>query len=73
QEEIMAFNMINCSLCNQCVDICELDAVSVSTSGNEFVFMIEGTGTLTIDAVLDSSLKLLKEKTEEFKNLVEEF
>lgn len=72
-DEIMAFNMINCSLCNQCVDVCELDAVSVSTTGNEFVFMIEGTGTLTIEDVLDSSLKLLKEKAQEFKSLVDEF
>ena len=72
-DEIMAFNIINCSLCEQCVDVCELDAIAVSTTGNEFIFIIESTGALTIKNIFIEALRLLKEKTKEFNILVDEF
>ncbi|UCG00576.1 MAG: DNA-directed RNA polymerase subunit D [Candidatus Heimdallarchaeota archaeon] len=72
-DEIKAVNIINCSLCNQCVEICELDAVNVTTTGKDFIFIIESTGALTVKKTLIKALELLKEKTEEFSTLVEEF
>ena len=69
----MALNIINCSLCEHCTDVCELDVIAVSTTGNEFVFIIESTGALTIKNILVEALKLLKEKTKEFNILVDEF
>ncbi|NHJ02253.1 MAG: DNA-directed RNA polymerase subunit D [Candidatus Heimdallarchaeota archaeon] len=72
-DEIKAVNVENCSLCNQCVDTCELDAVSVSTKPNEFIFKVESTGALSVKRILTESLKLLKDKSEEFKTLIDEF
>ena len=73
RDKIKAVNVINCSLCNQCVDICELDAVNVSTTGRDFVFIIESTGSLKTKEILLESLKVLKEKTQTFKKHVDDF
>lgn len=71
--KIFAENVINCSLCNQCVDTCEVDAVSVSTTGEDFIFTVESTGTLTVQEIILKALDILKKKATEFKTYVEEF
>ena len=73
KNKIFAENVINCSLCNQCVDICEADAVSVSTTGKDFIFTIESTGALSIKGNILTALKILNKKTDEFKVYIEDF
>jgi hypothetical protein len=47
--------------------------VTVSTTGEDFIFIIESTGSLGIKNILNRSLELLKKKAEEFKIHVDEF
>jgi len=57
-------NEYDCSLCGQCMQICELDAIHVRTTGDEFLFTIEGTGALGIKPILKAAIQSLRKKAE---------
>ena len=63
-------NIIECALCQDCVDACPLSppAIDVASNKNAFILDVESTGTLPVDRILFEALKILDEKFNEFLN-----
>ncbi len=55
-----------CTLCNLCVETCEAKAITIKTTGEEFIFQIEGTGVLPTDFILHEALRIIKRKADIF-------
>ncbi len=70
--EIKVIDMDKCILCSQCEDICEVDAIRVETSGDDFIFNLESTGSLTPRQILIESVNILKKKAEELASKIQE-
>jgi formate hydrogenlyase subunit 6/NADH:ubiquinone oxidoreductase subunit I len=63
-------NIIDCTICQDCVGVCPQNppAVQVSWDKDVFVFDIESTGALPVERILLEGLKILDGKTESFLN-----
>ena len=63
-------NIIECTLCQDCVDACPLSppAIDVASDENAFVLDVESTGALPVERILLEALKILDEKFDEFLN-----
>ncbi len=59
---IICTDETKCTLCQLCVETCEAKAISIKTTGDEFIFQIEGTGTLPVEFILHEALQLIKKK-----------
>jgi DNA-directed RNA polymerase subunit D len=64
-------DVLKCSLCMECVKVCEEGAIDVRETGN-FLFTVEGTGALTVRRVMLEALRILKSKAEEMNNIIKE-
>ena len=53
-----------CTLCQLCVETCEAKAITIKTTGDEFIFHVEGTGTLPIEFILHEALRIIKKKAD---------
>jgi len=66
--KISVKNMINCDLCNACVEACSRkgkNAIKISGSEEDFIFEIEGWGQLAPKEIFIISLEVLKESLKE--------
>jgi len=63
-------NIIECTLCRDCVGACPLSppAIDVAWDKNSFILDAESTGALPVERILLESLKILDEKFNEFLN-----
>lgn len=63
-------NVIECTLCQGCVDACPLSppAIDVASDNDAFVLDVESTGALPVERILLEALKILDEKFDEFLN-----
>jgi len=60
-------NLLKCHLCNACIDICEPKrAITVDKNENEFIFYIESWGQFSCKEIIDESLKIIKDTSNEF-------
>jgi len=61
-------NVIECTVCKDCVDACSMipPAVEVSWDKDAFVFDVESSGTLPVERILLEALKILDKKAESF-------
>jgi DNA-directed RNA polymerase subunit D len=64
-------DVLKCSLCMECVKVCEEGAIDVRETSN-FLFTVEGTGALTVRRVMLEALRILKSKAEEMNNIIKE-
>jgi DNA-directed RNA polymerase subunit D len=69
-EKLVAKRVIDCSMCMECVNVCETRSIEVNET-NDFLFVVEGTGTLPVREVLRKALEILKQKAEEMNNIIE--
>jgi len=61
-------NLLNCTLCQDCMDACpkEPSAIEVTWDENGFVFNIESSGALTPERIMQEAVKILDKKTTSF-------
>ncbi len=69
--KVEVLDVLNCSLCMECVKACELGAIKVEET-NDFLFTVEATGALPLRTVMRKALEILKEKAEEMNKIIEE-
>lgn len=61
-------NIIDCTLCQDCVDACPKDPPAIKIEGdrNTFILSIEASGTLSVERIILESIKIIDKKSEEF-------
>ncbi len=68
--KIVVGNVLECSMCMECVKNCEENAIEVLDTNN-YLFTVEGTGALPVRTVMRKALEILKEKAEEMNGIIE--
>ncbi len=63
-------NLMQCHLCNACVDIAANKSITVAKSDDEFVFYIEPWGQLTAVEIATTAAELFKETLAEFEEKI---
>lgn len=64
---------LKCTLCNWCIEnIPEEGAVTITTTGKDFIFNLESIGQIGANRLLITALKLLKDKAQEASTKVYE-
>ncbi|MFX0091450.1 MAG: DNA-directed RNA polymerase subunit D [Candidatus Hodarchaeota archaeon] len=67
-------NELDCTLCTICAtgeSACPVDAITISYTEDEFIFTIEGTGSLDVDDIVREAIKTIREKTKEAERKIE--
>jgi len=61
-------NLLNCTLCQDCMDACPKDpaAIEVTWDENAFIFTIESSGVLPPERIMQEAIKILDKKTSSF-------
>ena len=65
-EKAVVVNEMECTLCNLCVEACDLDAIRVTYDENSFIFFLESTGALPPTDILETGLDVFRKKMEKF-------
>ncbi|MCW4021082.1 MAG: DNA-directed RNA polymerase subunit D [Candidatus Bathyarchaeota archaeon] len=70
ENEISVANLIECTLCEDCVEACSKNPPAIKVRGNEssFIFYIESTGGLPVERILSEAFKIYGNKCSEFMN-----
>lgn len=68
EKKLVLRNVIDCTVCKDCVDACPMSppAVEVSWDKEVFVFDVESSGTLPVERIVLEGLKILDKKAELF-------
>ncbi|RLI85565.1 MAG: DNA-directed RNA polymerase subunit D [Archaeoglobales archaeon] len=64
-------DVLRCSMCMECVKVCEEDAIKVLETNN-YLFFVEGTGSLPVREVMKRAVEALKRKAEEMNDILKE-
>lgn len=59
---------LNCTLCNLCVETCDVQAITVTHDDNSFIVTIESTGALSPEEIVEKGLDVFRKK---YENLIE--
>jgi DNA-directed RNA polymerase subunit D len=65
KEKAVVAKEMECTLCNACVEACDVKAITVTHDENNFVFTLESTGAMTPEATLDTALGVFRKKLED--------
>ena len=67
-EGIKTQNVLECTLCMDCIDACSQDptAVEISWDKNAFIFKIESTGALRAERIVTEAAKIFDKKIKDF-------
>ncbi|MCX8204104.1 MAG: DNA-directed RNA polymerase subunit D [Candidatus Nezhaarchaeota archaeon] len=63
--------VVDCTLCMECEESCELRALKVGWDDKAFVFFVETTGTMKATRLVAKAARILRSKAEEFIQKVE--
>jgi DNA-directed RNA polymerase subunit D len=68
EKKIEVRNLIDCTLCEDCVDACPIDpsAIEIAWDKNTFIYDIESPGTLPVERIVLESLSILDKKARGF-------
>jgi DNA-directed RNA polymerase subunit D len=69
-EEIVVRDTKECTLCMECIKVCHDNAIAVEETNN-FLFTVEGVGSLPVRVVIIKALEILKEKAREMNSILE--
>ncbi len=61
-ERLVVKNILDCSLCKSCEEVCRFDAVKVSWDDKSFIFNIESTGALPPSEIVRVAINILLKK-----------
>lgn len=69
-KKIEVQNLMECTLCNDCVDVCKEGkaAIHVSWDKKAFIFSLESTGAVPPERIVSEALNIMEKKTEDFLN-----
>jgi Fe-S-cluster-containing hydrogenase component 2 len=56
---------LNCTLCNLCVETCDVQAINVTYDENSFIVTIESTGAAAPEQIVEKGLDVFRKKYEE--------
>lgn len=59
-------NIIECILCNACVEQCETRSVTVRHDERSFIFKVESTGALAPEEIVEKAVEIFLDKTKQF-------
>lgn len=70
--KIKVQNLMACTLCQDCVEVCAHDppAIKVGWDENAFIFSVESTGALPPEMIIEEAVKVLDKQLSEFENQV---
>ncbi len=68
--KITVANLIECILCEDCVEACSKDPPAIKVNPNEssFIFYVESTGVLQVERVVSEAFKIYEKKYLDFMN-----
>ncbi len=68
ENKIEVRNLMDCALCEDCVDACPMDspAIEITWDKNAFIYDIESTGVLPVERIVLESLSILDKKVDGF-------
>jgi len=71
-EKVKVVNLLDCTLCMECVKVCPLKepAITVSGDNTSFIFLVESTGCLPVSRIILEATKILEKKISEFEDKV---
>ena len=65
-------DILKCSLCKLCEQVCDINAIKVSYDENSFVFTMESDGSYTSKDLVLNATKIIKGKSEELISILEQ-
>lgn len=69
--ELKIVDLEECTMCGACVEACP-DAIEVGGDETQFIFRVESTGSISPQRALMEAIEVMKEKSDEFSEKVEE-
>ena len=69
-EKAVVVDELNCTLCNLCVETCDVKAITVTYDENGFFVTIESTGALPPEKIFEKSFDVIRKKYEELISLL---
>ncbi|MFW9830631.1 MAG: DNA-directed RNA polymerase subunit D [Candidatus Thorarchaeota archaeon] len=69
-DKAVVVNEINCTICNLCVESCDVNAITVTYDENSFIVTIESTGSLPPEEIFEKGLDVFRQKYEELISLL---
>jgi DNA-directed RNA polymerase subunit D len=57
----------SCTICEGCSRNCPMEAITVDSKPNSYIFTIESTGSITIKEIIDRAMIVFQEKVTEFQ------
>lgn len=64
--KVRIIDYTKCNVCKECEKACPKDAIKVEALKDTFIFTLESTGSLPPEKIFLESVKILKEKTDDF-------
>ncbi len=69
---VMIGDDLNCSCCNLCVEVCEVDGVIIEEDPGAFLFTLETDGGMTASATILYAVHMLRDKAVKLKSVLED-
>jgi DNA-directed RNA polymerase subunit D len=70
--KVKVTDVLNCTLCSDCVEVCPRGAIDVGKVDGSFVFYLESTGTMSSEDIIMKSADVLIDKAKRFIKALEE-
>jgi DNA-directed RNA polymerase subunit D len=70
KEKAVVVDELNCTLCNLCVDTCDVQAITVTYDENSFIVTLESTGALPPVTILERGIDIFQKKFNELISLL---
>ncbi|KYH42697.1 MAG: DNA-directed RNA polymerase subunit D [Candidatus Bathyarchaeota archaeon B63] len=67
-DKIEVKNMLECTICRDCMRVCPQEPAAISVDGNEnsFIFYVESTGVMPVERIIEEAFKIYDKKYSEF-------
>lgn len=69
-DRIITSNVIECSMCRQCEEKCEMDSIKVTAKNDSFVMTFETTGALTATEIALEAAGSIKKRAQQLSEIV---
>ncbi len=70
KEKAVVVKELDCTLCNLCVETCDVNAITVTYDENSFIVTLESTGALSPNEIFEKGLDVFRQKYENLLTLL---